>query len=71
MRDALELSDSTLSKHASALEEEGYVAIRKGYVGKRPRTWLSVTKAGRAAFGEHSAALRELTGSVEPSHPRE
>ena len=61
LRDSLALSDSTLSKHASAMENEGYVHVRKGYVGKRPRTWLSCTAAGRKAFREHSAALRELT----------
>lgn len=38
VRDAVEISDSTLSKQASALEQAGYVKVTKGYVGKRPRT---------------------------------
>lgn len=61
LKDVLEISDSALSKHSSALEEAGYVRIRKGYVGKRPRTWLSAAEEGRAAFAAHVAALRELT----------
>ncbi|MEU7694468.1 transcriptional regulator, partial [Microbispora hainanensis] len=36
VRDTLGVSDSVLSKHGSALEAAGYVAVRKGYVGKRP-----------------------------------
>ena len=63
LRDTLELSDSVLSRHASTLEEAGYIAIRKGHVGKWPRTWLKLTPEGRTAFNDHLDALREI---VEP-----
>lgn len=62
LRDALDVSDSVLSRQAWALEEVGYVAIRKGLVGRRPRTWLSLTPQGRKTFEEHVRALREITG---------
>ena len=39
-----ELTPATLSKAATALENAGYVRIRKGHIGRRPRTWLSLTK---------------------------
>ena len=64
LRDSLEVSDSVLSKQASQLESVGYVVISKGYVGKRPRTWLSVTPAGRAAFARHLSALRAIVGEA-------
>jgi DNA-binding MarR family transcriptional regulator len=51
----------TLSKAAVALEEAGYVKVRKGHVGRRPRTWLSLTAKGRKAFEAHLAALAGLT----------
>ncbi|KXO89683.1 ArsR family transcriptional regulator [Tsukamurella pulmonis] len=60
VRDAVELSDSVLSKQASQLETAGYVKITKGYVGKRPRTWLSLTAQGRRAFAAHLDALRAI-----------
>lgn len=62
IRDAIEVSDSTLSKQVAVLEKAGYVKVRKGYVGKRPRTWLSLTKDGRAAYEGHLAALRAIAG---------
>lgn len=62
VRDAIEVSDSALSKQVSTLEAAGYVKVKKGYVGKRPRTWLSLTTRGRAAFTAHLAALREIAG---------
>ncbi len=60
VRDSLEVSDSVLSKQASALERAGIVRVRKGYVGRRPRTWLSLTRAGRQAWERHLAALKEI-----------
>ncbi|MEU8385674.1 transcriptional regulator [Streptosporangium sp. NPDC048865] len=60
VRDSLEISDSVLSKHASALETAGYVKIRKGHVGKRPRTWFSLTREGRAAYTAHVTALQAI-----------
>lgn len=62
LRDAIEVSDSVLSKQCTALEAVGYVKVRKGYVGKRPRTWLSLTGRGRTAYARHLVALREIAG---------
>jgi DNA-binding transcriptional ArsR family regulator len=60
IRDSAGLSDSALSKQLSTLEEAGYVQIRKGFVGKRPRTSAKLTAAGRVAFERHVAALQEI-----------
>lgn len=62
LRDSLGVSDSVLSRHVSALESAGLVAVRKGYVGKRPRTWVSITAEGRRRLESHVRALRELAG---------
>ena len=62
LKEALGISDSVLSRHLSALEEAGYVQIRKGYVGKRPRTWAKLSSGGKTAFAEHVQALKEITG---------
>lgn len=60
IRDSVGLSDSALSKQLTTLERAGYVEIRKGFVGKRPRTSARLSKAGRAAFQRHVAALQEV-----------
>src|SRR5258708_39575078 len=64
VRDSIGVSDSVLSKHASALEAAGYLKIRKGYVGKRPRTWFKRTPRGRAAFAAHVAALQRIVAEA-------
>lgn len=66
VRDTIEISDSMLSKQIALLENVGYVAVQKGYIGKRPRTWLRLTSSGRAAFSRHLDALRAITQDNKP-----
>ncbi|MBE3000510.1 transcriptional regulator [Nocardiopsis sp. HNM0947] len=67
VRDAVEVSDSQLSKQVSVLEKAGYVKVGKFAVGRRTRTSLSLTPEGRAAFDAHVRALREIAeGSGAP-----
>lgn len=65
-----ELTAATLSKAATTLEHAGYLRIRKGHIGRRPRTWLSLTKAGRSAFQGHLAALSHLTAQGQSAAGR-
>jgi DNA-binding transcriptional ArsR family regulator len=60
IRDSVQLSDSALSKQLAILETTGYVAIRKSFVGKRPRTSARLSQVGRSAFERHLAALQEI-----------
>jgi len=60
IRDSASLSDSALSKQLATLEQAHYIEIRRGFVGKRPRTSARLTPAGRAAFEQHLAALQEM-----------
>ncbi|MFC5253504.1 winged helix-turn-helix domain-containing protein [Streptomyces nigrescens] len=60
LREAIEITDPALSKQIALLEQAGYVNVRKAFVGKRSRTWLSLTREGRTAFTRHLTALREI-----------
>ena len=64
LRDRLEVSDSVLSKHLSALGEAGYVKVRKGSHQGRRTTWVSLTSKGRKAVTTHVAVLRALIADV-------
>jgi DNA-binding MarR family transcriptional regulator len=74
VRDRVEVSDSVLSKQVRALEQAGYVKVDKGFVGKRARTWLSLTREGRSTFDRHLSALGSIAagegiGSAAPGEP--
>ncbi|MEU7432509.1 winged helix DNA-binding protein [Streptomyces sp. 2333.5] len=60
VREETGLSDSMVSKHSRALEDAGYIEIRKGGIGRRPRTWFRMTPLGQARYGQHVAALQRL-----------
>jgi DNA-binding HxlR family transcriptional regulator len=62
MRDSVEISDPMLSKQVALLEKAGYVHVEKGRVGRRPRTWLSLSDEGTTAYTRHVAALRAIAG---------
>lgn len=60
MKELLELTDGNLASHVTALEKEGYVHVKKEFVGKKTLTTYSATKMGMKAFNEHLDALEEL-----------
>ncbi|WP_035281733.1 transcriptional regulator [Brevibacterium album] len=60
LRDELQVSDSVLSKQVAELERAGLVKASKGFVGKRPRTTLSLTAEGLTRWQRHLEALRRI-----------
>jgi DNA-binding MarR family transcriptional regulator len=65
LRTTLELTGGNLSQHLATLENAGLIRISKGYEGKRPRTWVSLTKAGLTALREEIANLKRLISQIE------
>jgi DNA-binding MarR family transcriptional regulator len=65
LRNALELTDGNLSRHLTVLEEADLVEVEKGYEGKRPRTWVKITKLGKKAFAYEIESLKSLVRRVE------
>ena len=68
LRDALEMTDGNLSVHLQKLEDRGYVAIDKRFVGRRPQTTCRLTKPGRQAFANYvdhlEAIVRQTRGQA-------
>ncbi|MFD7450841.1 winged helix-turn-helix domain-containing protein [Kitasatospora sp. NPDC059827] len=64
VREGCGVSESALSKVAATLEAASYVKLRRGYVGKRPRTWLRLTPEGRHALAAHLAELQRIAASA-------
>lgn len=60
LKTRLQATDGNLSVHLRKLEDAGYVAIDKSFVGKKPLTRISLTEAGRAAFLDYLDAMARL-----------
>ncbi len=65
LKEHLQMTDGNLSVHLRILEEAGYVAIEKGFVERKPRTTVHVTKKGRAAFKAYIDALEQIIHRVK------
>ncbi len=63
LRGLLQVTDGNLGAHLRKLEEAGYIAVNKTFVDRKPRTFVSITTAGREVFGEHVAALESILKS--------
>ena len=68
LRDQLAMTDGNLSVHLQKLEERGFVAIAKSFVGRRPQTTCRLTKTGRQAFARYldhlEAIVRQTRGNA-------
>ncbi|WP_080238953.1 winged helix-turn-helix domain-containing protein [Spirosoma rigui] len=64
LKELLGLTDGNLATHLRALEESGYVAVQKQFIGRKPNTTYSATASGRQAFSEHLNALEDFIKNV-------
>ena len=60
LKQTLEASDGNLATHLVNLEENGYIKVHKGFIGRKTNTTYSITKAGEKAFKEHVEALENM-----------
>jgi DNA-binding MarR family transcriptional regulator len=70
LRDLLDLTDGNLSRHLATLEKAGYVKTEKTFEGRKPRTWISATPAGRKALADEIAALRDIVKAADGAPAR-
>ncbi len=60
LKQMLEVTDGNLATHLNTLEQEGFLKVHKGFVGRKTNTTYAVTKLGEKAFSEHIAALEKM-----------
>lgn len=63
LKAVLNATQGNLSVHLRKLEDAGYIAIDKGYLGRKPRTQVRLTRKGRKAFGAYLDAIERLVDS--------
>ena len=54
------LTPGNLSAHVSKLEAAKYLLVQKTFVGKKPRTFLKLTRLGRDAFADYRTMMKKL-----------
>lgn len=63
----LDISDGNLSTHLRKLEAEKYILAKKAFVGRKPKTFFSITSEGRNGLERLLKQLEELLGTAQPA----
>lgn len=64
LRTLLDATDGNLSVHARKLEDAKYIACKKSFEGRQPRTDFRITAAGRKALENYLAHMEALIRAV-------
>ena len=64
LKELIEVTDGNLASHLKTLEENGFLKVQKGFIGRKTNTLYSVTKAGEKAFRQHLEALEQMIRSI-------
>ena len=62
----LDLTPGNLITHLRKLEDAGYVGVEKTHQGRTPATYVWLTREGRQALEDYTAALRQLLPPAGP-----
>lgn len=60
LKQMLEVTDGNLATHLVTLEDNGFIKVHKGFIGRKTNTTYSLTKGGEKAFTDHVEALEKM-----------
>ena len=64
LKELIDVTDGNLASHLKTLEENGFIKVQKGFIGRKTNTTYAVTKAGEKAFKQHLDALEQMIKSI-------
>jgi len=67
LKKRLQVTDGALGLHLGKLEETGYLACKKAFVGRRPKSTYRITPTGRKALVKYLEAMQQIIDSVHES----
>ncbi|MBI5373344.1 MAG: transcriptional regulator [Sphingobacteriales bacterium] len=65
LKSLLEVTDGNLATHLVTLEENGFLKVHKGFIGRKTNTTYAITRQGEKAFSEHINALENMIKGVK------
>jgi DNA-binding MarR family transcriptional regulator len=65
LKQMMEVTDGNLATHLVTLEENGFIKVHKGFIGRKTNTTYSITRTGHKAFNDHIAALEQMIKGIK------
>lgn len=64
LKAVVDATDGNLATHFKTLEENGYISVQKGFIGRKTNTLYAITPSGEKAFRVHLDALEKIIKSM-------
>src|SRR4051812_7381042 len=64
LKELIEITDGNLASHLKTLEENDFIKVQKGFIGRKTNTTYTITKSGEKAFKVHLEALEKMIRSI-------
>ncbi|TDH23348.1 transcriptional regulator [Segetibacter sp. 3557_3] len=65
LKELIQVTDGNLASHLKTLEENDYVKVHKGFIGRKTNTTYTITKDGEKAFKTHLDALEKMIRALD------
>ena len=65
LKEIIDATDGNLATHLRTLEDNKFVKVEKGFIGRKTNTVYSITKAGEKAFKAHLDALEKIIKNLK------
>lgn len=65
LKEVLDVTDGNLASHLKTLEENKFIKVDKGFIGRKTNTTYKVTRAGDKAFKLHLTALEQMIKNLQ------
>ncbi|WP_152267765.1 winged helix-turn-helix domain-containing protein [Agriterribacter humi] len=65
LKEIIGVTDGNLASHLKTLEENEYIKVQKGFIGRKTNTTYAVTKNGEKAFKQHLEGLGQMIKLIE------
>lgn len=63
-----EIADGAMGVHLRKLEDAGYIAIKRQFVGRRPKSTYRITTTGRRALSHYLETMQEIIDLAGQRH---
>lgn len=65
LKELLNITDGNLASHLKSLEENNFIKVEKGFIGRKTNTTYKITRTGEKAFQSHISALEKMIKAVK------
>jgi DNA-binding HxlR family transcriptional regulator len=64
LKELIDVTDGNLASHLKTLEENAFIKVQKGFIGRKTNTTYTITKVGEKAFKQHLDALEQMIKGI-------